>query len=123
MPDALHFLIFTVSGWLNRHQEDLIEYLREENRVLREQLVGRPLRLTPRRMPPQSVPHCVQKLERPHLMENAVERGPARAFPRSPPGRDSARTPSGVISSFPRGRRVLISVRDGGGDKMRTSAF
>ena len=46
MPDALHFLIFTVAGWLNRHQEDLIDYLREENRVLREQLAGRPLRLT-----------------------------------------------------------------------------
>ena len=46
MPDALHFLIFTVAGWLNQHQEDLIDYLREENRVLREQLGGRPLRLT-----------------------------------------------------------------------------
>jgi hypothetical protein len=46
MPDALHFLIFSVAGWLNRHQEDLIDYLREENRVLREQLAGLPLRLT-----------------------------------------------------------------------------
>ncbi len=46
MPHALHFLIFTVAGWLNRHQEDLIDYLREENRVLREQLGTRPLRLT-----------------------------------------------------------------------------
>ena len=46
MPPALHFLVFTVAGWLNRHQEDLIDYLREENRVLREQLGGRPLRLT-----------------------------------------------------------------------------
>jgi transposase InsO family protein len=46
MPHALHFLVFTVAGWLNRHQDDLIDYLREENRVLREQLGGRPLRLT-----------------------------------------------------------------------------
>ena len=46
MPHALHFLIFTAAGWLNCRQEDLIEYLREENRVLREQLGGRPLRLT-----------------------------------------------------------------------------
>ena len=46
MPHALPFLVFTVAGWLNRHQEDLIDYLREENRVLREQLGGRPLRLT-----------------------------------------------------------------------------
>ena len=46
MPHALHFLVFTVAGWLNRHQEDLIDYLREENRILQEQLGGRALRLT-----------------------------------------------------------------------------
>ena len=46
MPDALQFLVLTVAGWVNRHQEDLIDYLREENRVLREQLGPRPLRLT-----------------------------------------------------------------------------
>ena len=33
MPDALQFLILTVAGWVNRHQEELIDYLREENRV------------------------------------------------------------------------------------------
>ncbi len=46
MPHALQFLVFTLAGWLNRHQEDLIDYLREENRILREQLGSRPLRLT-----------------------------------------------------------------------------
>lgn len=46
MSPALHFLIFTAAGWLNRRQEDLIDYLREENRVLREQLGDGPLRLT-----------------------------------------------------------------------------
>jgi putative transposase len=46
MPDALQFLVLTVAGWVNRHQEDLIDYLREENRVLREQLGPRSLRLT-----------------------------------------------------------------------------
>ena len=46
MPHALHFLIFAAAGWLHRRQEDRIDYLREENRVLREQLAGRPLRLT-----------------------------------------------------------------------------
>jgi hypothetical protein len=30
MPHALQFLVLTVAGWLNRHQEDLIDYLREE---------------------------------------------------------------------------------------------
>ncbi len=44
MPHALHFLLFTFAGWVNRHQEDLIDYLREENRVLREHLGPRPLR-------------------------------------------------------------------------------
>ena len=24
MPDALHFLIFTVAGWLNQHQEEVL---------------------------------------------------------------------------------------------------
>ena len=46
MPHVLQFLVLTVAGWVNRHQEDLIDYLREENRVLREQLGCRPLRLT-----------------------------------------------------------------------------
>ena len=42
----LQVLIFTVSGWVNRHQQDMIAYLVEENRVLKEQLNGRRLRLT-----------------------------------------------------------------------------
>ena len=46
MLQALQFLVLIFAGWLNRHQEDLIDYLREENRVLREQIGTRPLRLT-----------------------------------------------------------------------------
>ncbi len=42
MSQALQFLILTTAGWLNRRQEDAIDYLREENRVLREQLRGSP---------------------------------------------------------------------------------
>ncbi len=34
----LQFLISILAGWVNRGQQDIIEYLREENRVLREQL-------------------------------------------------------------------------------------
>ena len=41
MPDAVQFLVLTFAGWVNRHQDDLIDYLREENRVLREQLGNR----------------------------------------------------------------------------------
>ncbi len=39
-------LVVTLGGWINRHQEPAIEYLLEENRVLKEQLKGRRLRLT-----------------------------------------------------------------------------
>ena len=46
MSHALQFLVLTLAGWLNRHQEDLMDYLREENRVLREHLGSRRLRLT-----------------------------------------------------------------------------
>jgi transposase InsO family protein len=43
---ALHFLLLTVSGWVNRRQLVAIEYLREENRVLRAQLGTKRLKLT-----------------------------------------------------------------------------
>src|SRR5262249_6048314 len=33
-------------GWMNQQQQQAIDYLREENRVLREQLGGRRLRFT-----------------------------------------------------------------------------
>ena len=46
MPPALQFLVLTFAGWVNRHQDDLIAYLREEHRVLREHLDPRPLRRT-----------------------------------------------------------------------------
>jgi hypothetical protein len=42
----LRLLLVTLAGWINRHQHQVIEYLVEENRVLKEQLKGRRLRLT-----------------------------------------------------------------------------
>jgi hypothetical protein len=42
----LQVLLVTLAGWVNRHQQHVIEYLVEENRVLKEQLKGRRLRLT-----------------------------------------------------------------------------
>ncbi len=42
----LQFLILAFAGWANRSQQDVIEYLQAENRVLREQLSVRRLRLT-----------------------------------------------------------------------------
>ena len=34
----LHFFAVALAGWMNRQQQDVIEYLREENRVLLEKL-------------------------------------------------------------------------------------
>ena len=39
--DPFRFLLVAVGGWMNQRQLQAIDYLREENRVLREQLGGR----------------------------------------------------------------------------------
>ena len=39
-------LVVATAGWISREQDSVIEYLREENRVLKQQLGGRRLRLT-----------------------------------------------------------------------------
>jgi hypothetical protein len=44
LPFQLVLLMF--AGWVNRHQLDVIEYLQEENRVLKERLGGRRLHFT-----------------------------------------------------------------------------
>ena len=41
----LRFGTVALAGWLNQQQQDIIDYLREENKVLREQLGNRRLRL------------------------------------------------------------------------------
>ena len=46
VPAQLHFFLVTVAGWMNRPQQTVIEYLQEENRVLLEQLGGKPRRFT-----------------------------------------------------------------------------
>src|SRR5205823_14075173 len=40
------FLVVSVAGWINQRQQQLIEYLVEENRVLREQIGNRRMRFT-----------------------------------------------------------------------------
>jgi transposase InsO family protein len=42
----LRLLLATLAGWINRHQQHVIDYLVEENRALREQLRGRRVQLT-----------------------------------------------------------------------------
>jgi hypothetical protein len=43
--DPFRFVLIAVAGWMNQRQLQVIDYLREENRVLREQLGGSRLRL------------------------------------------------------------------------------
>jgi len=42
--DPFRFVVIAASGWMNQHQLHIIDYLPEENRVLREQLGGRRVR-------------------------------------------------------------------------------
>jgi putative transposase len=42
----LHLLLLMFAGWVNRRQLEQIEYLQEENRLLKEHLGGRRLRFT-----------------------------------------------------------------------------
>ncbi|MDB6083339.1 MAG: hypothetical protein JWN43_1220 [Gammaproteobacteria bacterium] len=42
----LNLLLMMFAGWVNRHQLDVIDYLQEENRVLKERLGGRRIRFT-----------------------------------------------------------------------------
>ena len=35
-----HLLVIALAGWLNRQQQAVIDYLIEENRVVKEQLEG-----------------------------------------------------------------------------------
>jgi hypothetical protein len=42
--DPFRFVLIAVAGWMNQHQLQIIDYLREENRILREQLSDHHLR-------------------------------------------------------------------------------
>ncbi len=42
----LHLLVIALAGWLNNHQQAVIDYLIEENRMLKDQLEGQRFRFT-----------------------------------------------------------------------------
>ncbi len=42
--DPYRFVLIAIAGWMNQRQLQVIDYLREENSVLREQLGGRRMR-------------------------------------------------------------------------------
>ena len=46
MTYHVQFLLLVLDGWVNRQQQDVIDYLQEENRVLRAGLRGKCLRLS-----------------------------------------------------------------------------
>jgi hypothetical protein len=44
--DPFSFLVVSLSGWMDQHQQHVIHYLMEENRVLREQIGNRRMRFS-----------------------------------------------------------------------------
>src|SRR5215813_2790299 len=42
--DPFSFLVVSIAGWMNQHQQHVVAYLIEENRVLREQIGNRRIR-------------------------------------------------------------------------------
>ena len=43
---AWQLLIVALAGWINRHQQDMIDYIQEENRILEHKLKGKRIRFT-----------------------------------------------------------------------------
>jgi len=46
LPPIFKLLFMMFAGWVNRQQLDLIDYIKEENRVLREIMGDGPFRFT-----------------------------------------------------------------------------
>ena len=44
--DPFSFLVVSLSGWMNQHQQHVIHYLKEENRVLGKQIGNRRMRFS-----------------------------------------------------------------------------
>src|SRR5919108_5329971 len=44
--EPFSFLVASLAGWTNQHQQQVIDYLMEENRVLREQIGNRRMRFS-----------------------------------------------------------------------------
>ena len=55
-----YLLVVAWAGWLNRHQQAVIDYLMHENRVLKDQLEGRRLRFTDAQRRPVKTFGCVE---------------------------------------------------------------
>ena len=49
--DPFQFVVIAIAGWMNQHQQQVVDYLLEENRVLLEQIGGRRMRFNDDRRP------------------------------------------------------------------------
>jgi len=106
-------VVVALAGWMNQ-QQDVVAYLAEENRVLREQFGGKRIRFTDdqrrRLSPPASERHHVNS----RLVRDEVDRGVLSAsVPTGPP---SLR--SGCSRPFSAHGRVLGPYAVGGGKSL-----
>ncbi len=62
-PASATARLVALAGWINQQQRDVIDYLREENRVLREQPGPRRLRFTDDQRMAAKPTHSVDALE------------------------------------------------------------
>jgi hypothetical protein len=61
-----HFIMVALAGWMNRQQQDVIVYIREENRILREKLGSKRIILNDsqrRRLATAAVRHMAARCE------------------------------------------------------------
>ena len=77
--DPFSFLVISIAGWMNQHQQHVIDYLIEENRVLREQIRNRRLRFSDDQRRPES-DRCVSSI--PNLALNPLVRRPGPGYVR-----------------------------------------
>jgi len=87
----LQVLLTALAGWMNRQQQDVIAYLAEENRVLKEQQKGKRLRLNDdqrRRLAAPTTPNAASRSRRAATSSGTSARG--FGWPRRTSGREAA---------------------------------
>ena len=60
MTYHVQFLLLVLAGWVNRQQQDVIDYLQEENRVLRAALLHGPEQIADLPVPVAESPGAVR---------------------------------------------------------------
>ena len=81
-PSPLTFIVFLLAGWISRQQLIVIEYLKAENRMLRERLKGRSLRFSDRER--ALLARKAFGIPRKVLLELGTSRSPAERRPKPP---------------------------------------